>query len=94
MRKLVSIFFFGVSLIAGPANAEQNPWVPSGATAPIGSLLNGDPAVTHHLWAPGDVHTGSLPTGGPAWASRRSIRGGDIGPRHASAGQRHQGDTK
>jgi hypothetical protein len=37
---------------------------------------------------------GSLANGAPAWASRRSIRGGDIGPRHASVGQRHQGDTK
>jgi hypothetical protein len=42
MRKLVSIFLFAVSLIAGPAFAQQHPWVPSSVYA--GTLSNDAPA--------------------------------------------------
>jgi hypothetical protein len=94
MRKLVSIFF-GVSLIAGPAYAQQNPWVPSGVTEPAGSLPNGDPAITKNPWVPSGVYTGNLPNGAPAWASTRSVgSSGDIAVRHSGASRRDRGDTK
>jgi hypothetical protein len=94
MRNLVSILF-AMSLIAGPAYAQQNPWVPSGVTEPAGSLPNGDPAVSHHPWVPGDVYVGTLPNGAPAWAfSGSSIRGRDAAPRHVGASRHQQADTK
>jgi hypothetical protein len=40
MRTLVSTLLVGICLVAGPAFAQQNPWVPSGTYT--GSLPNGD----------------------------------------------------
>jgi hypothetical protein len=86
MRTLVSTILVGVSLIAGPAFAQQNPWVPSGMNAPVGSLPNGDPAVTPNPWVASTVYEGSLPNGDAARAEVR-IRS-DIGSRHHSDTQR------
>jgi hypothetical protein len=85
MRKLVSTFLVGVSLVAGPALAQQHPWLPSGAAEPTGSLPNGDAPVQQHPWVPSGMSTGNLPNGdAPARAESRVRQGG----------QRHPGDAK
>ena len=63
MRTVVSTILVGATLVAGPALAQQHPWVPSGVNAPTGSLPNGDPAATHHPWVSSNVYEGSPPNG-------------------------------
>ena len=63
MRALVSAILVGATLVAGPAVAQQHPWVPSGMNAPAASLPNSDPAVTHHPWVSSNVYDGNLPNG-------------------------------
>jgi len=54
MRTLVSTFLVGVSLVAGPALAQQNPWVPSGIYTR--SLPSGDaPARAYGRLRSGDI---------------------------------------
>jgi hypothetical protein len=91
MRTIVSALLFGVCLVAGPAQAQQNPWVPSGSVEPIGSLPNGTPAQMQNPWVPSG-YRGSVPDDA-AFASGRT-RGGDSAPRRPAASQRNTGDTK
>jgi hypothetical protein len=63
MRTLVSTILVGATLVAGPALAQQHPWVPSGVNAATGSLSNDDPAVTRHPWVSSTVYEGNLPNG-------------------------------
>jgi len=86
MRSLVSTILVGATLVAGPALAQQNPWVPSGMNAPIGSLPNGDdPAVARHPWVSSTVYEGKLPNGDPAARA-------DSRPWHRTGTQRSPGD--
>jgi len=71
MRTLVTALLVGIPLVAGPALAQQHPWVPSGFNGPAGSLPNGAPAVIdQHPWVSGNVYLGNLPNGAPAYAAR------------------------
>jgi hypothetical protein len=91
MRTLLSTILVGVGLLATPALAQQNPWVPSGVTEPIGKLPNGDLPVAQHPWVPTGVYVGNLPNGDPAYASTR-VRSGDTGARHPVASQHNPGN--
>jgi hypothetical protein len=73
MRTLLGTILVGVGLFAGPALAQQNPWVPGGVTGPVGKLPNGD-SVARHPWVPGDVYVGKLPNGDDAYVSNRPRR--------------------
>jgi hypothetical protein len=54
MRTLVTTFVVGICLVAGPALAQQHPWVPGGMYA--GSLPNGDsPARAYGRIRSGDI---------------------------------------
>jgi hypothetical protein len=85
MRTLISTILVGATLVAGPALAQQHPWVPSGVNAPTGSLSS-DPAVTHHPWVSSNVYEGNLPNG-DALARADSRR-----PQHHTGTQRSTAD--
>jgi hypothetical protein len=86
MRALVSAILVGATLVAGPALAQQHPWVPSGVNAPAGSLPNGDdPAVTHHPWVSSNVYEGNKPNGD-------ALARADGRPRHHTGTQRSSAD--
>jgi hypothetical protein len=92
MRTFVSALLFGVCLVAGPAQAQQHPWLPSGATEPTGSLPNGTPVEMQHPWVPSG-YRGTVPNDEAAWASGRA-RSVDSNQRHPAASRRDTGDTK
>jgi hypothetical protein len=86
MRTLVSTILVGAALVAGPALAQQHPWVPSGVNAPTASLANGDaPAATHHPWVSSNVYEGNLPNGD-------ALARADSRPRHHTGTQRSSAD--
>jgi hypothetical protein len=81
MRTLVGTFLAGACLVAGPALAQQNPWVPScvyaGGCMYTGSLANGAPARAERRIRVGDI----------------GLRHHSGRPRH-SGDTSHSGDTK
>ena len=92
MRTVVGALLFGVCVIAGPAQAQQNPWLPSGTTGPTGSLPDGTPAEMQHPWVPSG-YRGVAPNDDGAFASGRG-RSGDSIQRRPAASRRDTGDTK
>jgi hypothetical protein len=85
--RVVSAIVVGAVLVAGPALAQQHPWVPSGMNAPTVSLPSGDdPAVTHHPWVSSNVYEGNLPNGDAL------ARADSRHPRHHTGTQRSTAD--
>jgi hypothetical protein len=92
MRRFVGALLFGVCVIAGPAQAQQHPWLSSGATQPTGSLPDGTPVEMQHPWVPSGYRS-TVPNDDAAWASSRG-RSGDSIQRHPAASRRDTNDTK
>ena len=95
MRKLVLALapaLVGVFL-AGAAQAQQHPWVPSNFSGLTGSRPNGAPAAIseQHPWVPSDVYAGNQRNSAPAWASSRAAVPA-AGTAHAS--KRHTTEAK
>ena len=85
MRTLVSTLLVGATLVAGPALAQQHPWVPSSVNASTASLPNGEPTETHHPWVSSNVYQGTLPSGD-------ALARADSRPRHHTGTQRSSAD--
>jgi hypothetical protein len=94
MRTFVGALLFGVCVIAGPAQAQQHPWLSSGATEPTGSLPDGTPAEMQHPWVPSGYRGGAVPNDDGAWASSGRGRSVDSTQRRPAASRRDTSDTK